>query len=178
MGKNRHSKDRMFITATEWERDYGGKKTASRMGFQPLPFSNCALGLAPFETPVLLGTTGVIFDFENIVPYVQQYKSDPVTGAAVTSKDIIRLTIDKNAEGEWHCPVTCKVFTDLSHVVAVKTKSACNVYAFDAVQELNIKSKNFTDLISGEAFKKSDIITLQNPQDVSNSLTFCIYMLS
>lgn len=26
MGKNQHSKDRLFITRTEWQRDYGGKK--------------------------------------------------------------------------------------------------------------------------------------------------------
>ena len=104
MGKNRHSKDRLFLTATEWKRDYGGKTGGSRApGSRPLPFDHCALSLAQFTTPVLLGKeSGVVFDFENIVPYVQKYKSDPVTGNPASTKDIIRLKMEKNSEGEWH----------------------------------------------------------------------------
>jgi peptidyl-prolyl cis-trans isomerase-like protein 2 len=52
MGKNRHSKDRLFITATEWKQEYGGKKTLSNHSYQALPFDHCALTLSPFETPV------------------------------------------------------------------------------------------------------------------------------
>jgi peptidyl-prolyl cis-trans isomerase-like protein 2 len=107
----------------------------------------------------------VVFDFENIVPFIVKHKSDPVTGDAVTSKDVTRLTMAKNADGVWHCPITCKIFTNTSHVVAIKTATQCHVYSYDAVQELNIKTRNFVDLSSGEPFKKSDIITLQNPQD-------------
>ena len=93
----------MFITATEWAQEYGGKKTAKIDNCRALPFDHCALTLAPFTTPVLLGSTsGVIFDFENIVPYLQLHKSDPVSGAAMSSKDIIRLNMEKNSEGEWH----------------------------------------------------------------------------
>ncbi len=36
-----------------------------------------------------------------------------------------------------------------------------NVYSYDAIKELNLKSKNFKDLINGEPFVKADIITLQ-----------------
>jgi peptidyl-prolyl cis-trans isomerase-like 2 len=50
-----------------------------------------------------------------------------------------------------------------SHVVAIKTTG--NVFSYEAVHELNIKAKQFSDLMSGEAFKRSDIITLQNPND-------------
>ena len=52
MGKNRHTKDRMFITSTEWKHEYGGHKQAVAHNNQPLPFDHCALSLAPFETPV------------------------------------------------------------------------------------------------------------------------------
>lgn len=102
MGKNRHSKDRLFITATEWATQYGGKKTASSSVNRPLPFDHCALSLAPFVTPVMLGNNGVIFDLENIVPYLQEHKCDPVTGEKMTTKNIIRLNMDKNSEGQWH----------------------------------------------------------------------------
>ena len=47
----------------------------------------------------------------------------------------------------------------------VAIASSGNVYSYGAVNELNIKSKNFTDLISGETFKKSDVLTLQDPQN-------------
>lgn len=102
MGKNRHSKDRLFITATEWATEYGGKKTAKSTISRPLPFDHCALSLAPFQTPVLIGNNGVVFDLETIVPYLQQYKCDPVTGNKCTTKDIIRLKMEKNSDGLWH----------------------------------------------------------------------------
>ena len=67
----------------------------------------------------------------------------------------------KNGEGLYHCPVLNNVFTDHSHICAVKTSG--NVYSFAAVEELNIKPKNFVDLLTGEAFKRGDIIVLQDP---------------
>ena len=52
MGKNQHSKDRMFITATEHAGLYRGykKKTIGLTG--ALPFDCCALSLLPFDSPV------------------------------------------------------------------------------------------------------------------------------
>jgi peptidyl-prolyl cis-trans isomerase-like protein 2 len=81
----------------------------------------------------------------------------------MSTNDIIRLNMTKNTENLWHCPVTCKVFNNNTYIVAIKTTG--NVFSHDAVSELNIKAKNYTDLLSGEKFLKSDIITLQNPSD-------------
>ena len=39
------------------------------------------------------------------------------------------------------------------------------MYSYNAVDELNIKAKSLKDLIDGTPFKKSDIITLQDPQN-------------
>jgi peptidyl-prolyl cis-trans isomerase-like protein 2 len=179
--KNRHSQDRLFITSncyhitiiclvnilvteTEWARDYGGKKAASSSGnaARPLPFDHCAMSLGPYETPVCTAE-GVIFDIVNLVPYLQKHKTNPVTGAPMTTKDIIRLNMQKNAEGKWHCPVTCKVFNNNTHIVAIK--STGNVYTYDAVNELNIKPKHFVDLLTNEPFTKGDILVLQDPSD-------------
>ena len=71
--------------------------------------------------------------------------------------------MQKNQEGKWHCPVTCKVFTDNSHIVAIK--STGSVFSYDAVYELNIKPKNYCDLLTNEPFSKADIITLLDPQN-------------
>lgn len=65
--------------------------------------------------------------------------------------------------GFWQCPITNKAFTNYSHVVAIK--STGNVYTYEAVNELNIKSKNFHDLITNEPFTKSEILTLQDPEN-------------
>ena len=57
MGKNRHSKDRLFITATEWATEYGGKKNRDSSNgdlSRPLPFDHCALSLAPYSNPTIL----------------------------------------------------------------------------------------------------------------------------
>ena len=53
MGKNQHSKDRMFITATEHAGLYGGYKKKKTIGLTgALPFDCCALSLLPFDSPV------------------------------------------------------------------------------------------------------------------------------
>jgi peptidyl-prolyl cis-trans isomerase-like 2 len=62
-----------------------------------------------------------------------------------------------------HCPVTFKVFNDNTRIVAVRTSGY--VYAMDAVQELNIKPRNWKDLMTDEPFTKEDLITLQDPDD-------------
>lgn len=160
-GKHRHTQDRMFITATEWK-SIGGKKEASNHAQRPLPFDHCSLSLAPIRDPVCT-VEGVLFDIVNLAPYLKIHKKNPVTGDTMSAKDIVRLNMCKNAENQWHCPVTCKVFNSNSHVVAIK--SSGYVYSYEAVNELNLKMKSYLDLTTGAPFVKSDIITLQNPSD-------------
>jgi peptidyl-prolyl cis-trans isomerase-like protein 2 len=166
MGKNQHSKDRMFITATEWATQYGGKKrkASGANEIRPLPFDHCALSLAPFTSPCMFNNnTGVIFEYDNIIPYLKKHKSDPVSGDPMTESDIIRLHMDKNSDGEWQCPITNKVFTGSSHIVAIRTSG--NVYSYNAIEELNLKPKFFNDLIDGSKFTRADIVTIQDPQN-------------
>ncbi|XP_012886973.1 PREDICTED: peptidyl-prolyl cis-trans isomerase-like 2 [Dipodomys ordii] len=66
--------------------------------------------------------------------------------------------------GKYHCPVLFTVFTDNTHIVAVRTTG--NVYAYEAVEQLNIKAKNFRDLLTDEPFSRQDIITLQDPTNL------------
>ena len=69
----------------------------------------------------------------------------------------------------YHCPVLNKVFNQHTQIVAVKTKKSksggvCNVYSRQAVEELNLKAKNYRDLLSDEEFsRKEGVITLQDP---------------
>ncbi|CAM9697130.1 unnamed protein product, partial [Chrysoparadoxa australica] len=163
----RHSKDRLFLTTTEWKRDYGGKAVSvgsTAGGFKALPFNCCALSLAPFENPVCT-TDGVLFDLVNIVPYIKKHKKNPASGEPLTNKQLIRLNFAKNSDDKWYCPVTCKEFTNSSRIVAIKTTG--NVYAAEVVEELNVKAKNWTDLLTGEAFTRKDIITLNDPKDTA-----------
>lgn len=55
-----------------------------------------------------------------------------------------------------------KEFSENSHIVAVGTTG--NVFSWEAIEELNIKRKNWKDLISEEPFKRKDLITLRDPQ--------------
>ena len=61
-------------------------------------------------------------------------------------------------------PVTYKVFTDNTHLVAVGKSG--NVYAWDTVERLNVKAKMWRDLVSDVEFGRKDIITLQDPLNV------------
>jgi peptidyl-prolyl cis-trans isomerase-like protein 2 len=162
MGKKKHSKDPMYVTATEWKDSYGGKKNRSTQGGYQLPFDACAMTLGPFETPVCSGD-GVVFDILNVVPYIKKYHKNPVTGEAMSSKDLIRLNFAKNADGKFHCPVTCKVFNDNSKIVAIGTTG--NVFAAEAVQELNVKAKNWAELLTGDPFTRKDIIKIYDKTD-------------
>ena len=162
MGRNQHSKDRLFITATEWAVEYGGKKRERSKAKRVLPFDSCALSLQPYETPTCT-EDGVMFDSLNIMGFLKEHKCNPITSEPMRFKDLVQLTMSKNSDGKWHCPVTFKVFNNNTRICAVKTSGY--VYAYDAVAELNIKAKNWKDLMTDAPFKRSDIIMLQDPED-------------
>ena len=110
MGKKQHSKDRMYITATEWKEHFGGHKDKSaNLQHRRLPFDRCSLSFTPFETPVCT-PDGYVFDILNIVPYIKKNKVNPVTGQGLKSKELTRLTYHKNTDGKFMCPITFKVF--------------------------------------------------------------------
>ncbi|RIB09750.1 peptidyl-prolyl cis-trans isomerase-like 2 [Gigaspora rosea] len=133
--------------------------------FKRLPFNYCALSLQPFEHPVC-SPDGTIFDLRNIYPYLKKHGVNPVTGEKLDPKSLIKLNFYKNANDEYHCPATLRVFNDHTHIVAIKTTG--NVYAYEAIERLNIKVKNWTDLVSDEPFTRKDIITIQDPHNLEN----------
>jgi hypothetical protein len=49
------------------------------------------------------------------------------------------------------------------HIVAILTSG--NVFAMDAVHQLNIKPKNWSDLLTGEKFNRKDILTIVDPMN-------------
>ncbi|KAD7117775.1 hypothetical protein R6Q59_005693 [Mikania micrantha] len=166
MGKKQHSKDRMFITKTEWATEWGGAKSKElRTPFKRLPFYCCALTFTPFEDAVCT-EDGSVFDIMHIIPYIRKYGKHPVSGVPLKQEDLISLTFHKNSEGEYHCPVLNKVFTEFTHIVAIKTTG--NVFSYEAVKELNLKTKNWKELLTDELFKREDIITIQNPNTIDN----------
>ena len=73
-----------------------------------------------------------------------------------------------DGQGEMVDPVTFKVFTDNTHIVAIRHGSEANVFAFETVQRLNIKAKMWKDLVDEREFKREDIITLQDPQNIES----------
>jgi peptidyl-prolyl cis-trans isomerase-like protein 2 len=130
-----------------------------------LPFHCCALSLTPYEHPVCTAD-GIVFENTALLPFLLKHKVDPVTGKALTSRDVIRLQMDKDDEGRWQCPVLTKPFSDHTKIVAIRHGNEANVYSWQAYQELNIKAKNYTDLISGERFAPSkDVIVLNDPEN-------------
>lgn len=76
------------------------------------------------------------------------------------------MNFAKNESDEYVDPVTYKVFTNNTHIVALKNTG--NVFAWDTVEKLNVKAKMWRDLVSDEEFSRKDIITLQDPQNVES----------
>ncbi|KAF9164138.1 Peptidyl-prolyl cis-trans isomerase cyp8 [Actinomortierella ambigua] len=164
MGKHT---DKNFITASErLEQGYGGAGGAKESQiFRRLPFDCCSLSLQPFESPVCT-EDGIVFDLTNIVPYLKKHGTNPATGEKLEAKDLIKLHFHKNANDEYHCPITLRVFNENTHIVAIKPTG--NVFAYDAVERLNIKAKHWKDLMTDEPFKRKDIIVIQDPHNLSN----------
>eukprot|EP01084_Bolivina_argentea_P250149 419039_1 len=163
MGKKQHSKDRLFITRTEWNTEWGGYKEKKTHTTQ-LPFYCCALSLKPFEHPYCT-KDGYVFDLTTILPYVKKNKSHPITGTKLSVKDLIKLKFYKNDDDEYHCPITRKIFNNKSYIVTISKTG--NVYSYDAIKELNINKNDFKDLMDNTPFTQNEIITLQNPKEPS-----------
>merc|ERR1712226_519621 len=119
--------------------------------------------MQPFTSPFVT-RTGHVFEISAILPFLKKNSINPVTGGKLEVDDLIKLNFSKNKKNQFHCPITYKVFTNSSFIVAIATSG--NVYSMEAVNELNLKQKNMKDLIDGSVFKKSDIITVQDPNDV------------
>jgi len=166
--------DKLYITHSEWasEDAYSAsagagvsKAKATGAPFRRLPYNFCALSLQPFSHP-LCTPSGLIFDLTHILPWLKKHgNTNPVDGSPLTSKDLIKLNFAKNDDGEYVDPVTYKAFTDNTHIVALGNTG--NVFSWDTVERLNIKAKNWRDLVTDEEFSRKDIITLQDPHNVS-----------
>ena len=165
MGKNQHSKDRLFLTRTEHasgEHRGSGKRSTERLPYKTLPFDCCAISFRPFETP-LCTDDGIVFELLNIVPFLKKFRRHPVTGAPLAASDLTKLHFHKNAEGQYQCPVLYKPFTQFTHIVAIKTTG--NVYSYDAVKQMNLKTGHLHDLLDETPFKRTDVIHIQDPTD-------------
>ncbi|CAG8524599.1 1281_t:CDS:10 [Diversispora eburnea] len=145
--------DKMYITHSEWSGQFGGmqfggiQKRTERDVFKRLPFDYCSLSLQPFEHPVC-APDGIIFDLKNIYPFLKKHGTNPVTGEKLEPKSLIKLNFHKNSNDEYHCPATYRVFNDHTHIVAIKTTG--NVYSYEAIDRLNIKTKNWKDLLEDD----------------------------
>lgn len=133
------------------------------MKYRRLPFDHCCLCLKPFVHPYC-DPHGNIFDLQAVVPYLKKFKKNPVTGESLDAKSLTKLNFFKNAAGEYHCPVLYKTFNKQSHIVAIKKTG--NVFSYEAVEQLNIKNKNWNDLLSSEPFERKDIIVIQDPNNI------------
>jgi len=158
-----------YLTSTEWVTLYGGKaagpsSSADELKFRRLPFDFCCLTLQPVDTPYS-DQDGNIFELEPIIAFIKKFKKNPVTGKTLEAKDLFKVTFHKNAEGKYHCPVLFKTLTKQSHIVVVKSTS--NVFSYEAVEQLNIKTKNWRDLLNSEPFERKDLITLQDPNNIN-----------
>ena len=111
---------------------------------------------------------GLIFDHENIIRWLMKHDTNPVNGKPLKQVDLIKLNFAKNDADEYVDPVTYKVLTDNTHIVAIRHGDSANAFAWDTVERLNIKAKMWKDLMTDEDFSRRDIITLQDPQNLES----------
>ncbi|TGO21730.1 hypothetical protein BPAE_0203g00050 [Botrytis paeoniae] len=183
--------DKLYITHSEWSSsDAFSANSGSNVSqkapngsFKRLPFNFCAASLQPFKHPVCTAE-GTIFDIEVISQWLEKHGTNPINGKPLSAKDLIKLNFARNGDtdaqergsggaggdgkGEMVDPVTFKVFTDNTHIVAIRHGTEANVFAWETVERLNIKAKMWLDLVDDREFGRSDIITLQDPQNIES----------
>ncbi|KAG5916919.1 Peptidyl-prolyl cis-trans isomerase cyp8, partial [Claviceps capensis] len=182
--------DKLYITHSEWSSsdaysassgaNASSRNDSARPPFRRLPFNFCAASLQPFKDPVCT-PDGTIFDVQVIAAWLDKHPNqNPVNGKPLNKKDLIRLDFARNAssdvlgagrsdgKGDLIDPVTYKVFTDNTHIVAIRHGTYANVFAWETVERMNIKAKMWQDLVDDEPFTRADIITLQDPQNAAS----------
>jgi len=176
MGRKQHQSDKLWLTTQEMKYFFGGYKGARRIDpeevdYKRLPFDHCALSLQPFENPYC-DEEGNVFDLVHIVPFIKKYKMNPCNGKPLDAKGLVKMKFFKNAAGEYHCPVMYKPYNNSTHIAVIKTTG--HVFSYEAIEELNLKTKNFKDLLTDTVFVRSDIIVIQDPRNTTkfNLTTF------
>ncbi|CAE6456152.1 unnamed protein product [Rhizoctonia solani] len=166
------SNDKLYITHNEHS---AGLHSASSRGFRAkqegphpgsrTPFDCCALSFQPFEFPVCARNadgTGTVFDLTNIIPWLKEHNNThPHTNDPLKPSDLIKLHYGKNSSGSLIDPITMKPLSEHSHIVAIATTG--NVFLADSVS----KFAGGRDLVADVAFKKEDVITLQDPHRIT-----------
>ena len=121
MGRNQHSKDRLYLTRTEHasgEHRGTGKLAALHLPYRTLPYDCCAISFRPFETP-LCTSDGIVFELLNIVPYLKKFHRHPVTGKPLAATDLIMGIMPLPLERGENFPVP----TDTTHSMSAPGKS-------------------------------------------------------
>lgn len=137
--------------------------------FKRLPMDYCCITHIPFLCPYM-DLEGNVYELAAVAKFLKHFKKNPVTGAPLDAKSLIKLnfaanTNDDNDEANrFQCPALFKPFTKNSHIVAIATTG--NVFCFEAIEQLNIKTKNWKDLINDQPFTRKDIITIQDPSHI------------
>lgn len=116
--------------------------------------------MRPFDIPYS-DLDGNVYELSAIIDFLKAFKVNPVSGKTCEAKSLIKLTFHRNAAGEYHCPSLFKPFTKNSHIVMIAPTG--NVFSYEAVDQLNIKTKNWKDLVDDTPFVRKDIITIQDP---------------
>lgn len=119
--------------------------------------------MAPFEIPYS-DRDGNVFELQAIIDFLKAFKVNPITGKPLDTKSLIKLNFYKNNENNYHCPSLFKPFTKNSHIVAIATTG--NVFSYEAIDQLNIKTKNWKDLVDDTPFTRKDIFTIQDPSNL------------
>lgn len=168
--KNKHSKDKLHKTVSELRSHHVDDRELELSELQRrLKFDSCCLALNTLnDKPVGLTDDDnycYVFNCNLIVKFLEKFQLHPVTGKKVTAINLIELKYHKNDEDKYHCPVIYKLFNQHSKIVA--NKKTGHVYSYEAYQQLNLKPKNFRDLLTDEPFEVDDIVTIQDPSKAS-----------
>ncbi|GAB5355173.1 hypothetical protein AAMO2058_000183200 [Amorphochlora amoebiformis] len=172
VSKRAKRNDPGYIKMVEYEK----MKTKRRIfDLQSLePWYLCKLTKLLPSIPVVT-PWGALFDLQSIVSRIKENGTCPVTEKPITLQDLTKITIERETTGRRVCPVTKKKLDHLAKVICIRTSG--RIYSYEAIQFLvefggrnsdedsEIDYELWRDPVSGEPFRKDDIIVIQDPFD-------------
>ena len=88
-----------------------------------------------------------------------------MSGQPLAASDLVKLHFHRNTDGQYACPVLYKPFTQHTHIVAIKPTG--NVYCYDAVKQMNLKTNHLCDLLDDTPFTRADVAPLPDDEEVA-----------
>ena len=128
-------------------------------------FEICSLTFLPCTEP-LICPFGYSFSIEASKKYFNEKNKHPFLEEYLNFNDLIEIKIIKDEKNNKIDPLTLKPLNNRSKIIL--NKKSKYIYDFETINQFNLKTNFFKDLMTGEDFNNSDLILIHDLNRIIN----------